>query len=32
MADGESSSRAAARAARESGFKKGEVYDRIAKA
>ena len=28
-ADGDSRSRAAARAARESGFKKGEVYDRM---
>ncbi len=28
---GESPSRAAARAARETGFKKGEVYDRVAK-
>lgn len=31
VAGGESPSRAAARAARESGFKKGEVYDRVAK-
>lgn len=31
VAGGESPSRAAARAARETGFKKGEVYDRVAK-
>ncbi|QIN82383.1 16S rRNA (cytidine(1402)-2'-O)-methyltransferase [Rubrobacter tropicus] len=31
VAGGESPSRAAARAAREAGFKKGEVYDRVAK-
>ncbi|MEJ7842660.1 MAG: 16S rRNA (cytidine(1402)-2'-O)-methyltransferase [Rubrobacter sp.] len=31
VAGGESPSRAAARAARETGFKKGEVYDRVAR-
>ena len=31
VAGGESPSRAAARAAREAGFKKGEVYDRVAR-
>jgi hypothetical protein len=29
VSEGESPSRAAARAARESGYKRGEVYDRI---
>jgi len=32
VAEGESSSRAAARAAKETGWKRGEVYDRLVRA